>query len=319
MKLRPVLSASAAGVLIAAASAVPSLATEEVTPREREVSVTPVAPSPEAEDEQTSSPPEDTESPSEEASEEAVDDDDAEDEEGDTEEPSAIEDLLEETADPVVRPSVQAPEPPPAPAEAPTRLETLNSPFAAADSGSNGTNDNSAAAEGNSQARAALPQNSGQANGEVSNSPFANTPSAQAETNNPGSAPEGLVFGPQNLPIVSAQDAPFVGADALAQALLDAQSPNDGEPVEETTVGTSEAPGRVESRRLVRPDHATDAVPHEASNPQDAGTESSQETRSAPQDSLVTTGAASALLAIGGILMIAGGAGILFWHRRLSN
>ncbi|OAV61784.1 hypothetical protein [Enteractinococcus helveticum] len=321
MKLRPVLSASAVGVLIAAASAVPSLASEEETPREREVSVTPVAPSPEAKDEPTSNPPENSESPSEEGTAEVVDE-----EEDDTEDPSSIEDLLEETAEPV-RPSVEAPEPPAVPAEAPTRLEALNSPFVAADNGSNVANNDRAVTEANTPNGAARSQNPGPAPREVSNSPFANSPAAQAESDNSENAPEGIVFGPQNLPIVPAEDGPFVGADALAQVLLNAQNPIDNEPVEETTDGTSEAPGRVESRRIVRPDQPAAAAPQEnitnpqtsPSNPEDSRSDSLQDTHSAPPNNLVTTGAASALLAIGGVLMIAGGAGILFWHRRSTS
>ena len=336
MKLGPVLSASTIGVLIAAASAVPSLATEEETPPGRIVSVTPVAPTPSAEieDEPTSTPsPTATESPSEDSSEEPVDDhdDDAEDEvaeeEDDPEDPSVIENLPEVTAEPEVQPSVQASEPPPVPAEAPTFSEALNSPFTDAESGASAVNNDSAAAETNNQAMPTFPQNSGAAPRQVANSPFANSPIAQAETNSPGNAPQGIVFGPQNLPFVPAEDVPFVGVDALSQALLDTQNPNDNAPVEETTAGTTEEPGRVESRRIVRPDQPTAPAPQEnisnpqetPSNPEDSRPDATEDIRSAPRDNLVTTGAASTLLAIGGVLMIAGGAGILFWHRRLTS
>ena len=221
MKLRPVLSASAAGVLIAAASAVPSLASEE---------------------------------------------------EDNTEDPSSIEDLLDETAEPV-RPSVEVPKPPAVPAEAPTSFEAVNSPIA----------------------------------------------TGQAESNNSGNAPGGIDFGPQNLPIVPAEAVPFARADAPAQLLLSAQNSQDNGPAEETTAGTSEAPGRVESRRIVRPDQPAAAAPQEnITNPQTSPS-NPDDSRSAPPNNLVTTGAASALLAIGGVLMIAGGAGILFWHRHSTS
>ena len=267
MKLRPVLSASAAGVLIVVASAVPSLASETDSPREREVPVTPVAPSPEAKDESTSNPPENTESPSDEGTAEVVDE-----EEDDTEDPSSIEDLLDETAEPV-RPSVEVPKPPAVPAEAPTSFEAVNSPIA----------------------------------------------TGQAESNNSGNAPGGIDFGPQNLPIVPAEAVPFARADAPAQLLLSAQNSQDNGPAEETTAGTSEAPGRVESRRIVRPDQPAAAAPQEnITNPQTSPS-NPDDSRSAPPNNLVTTGAASALLAIGGVLMIAGGAGILFWHRHSTS
>ncbi|GAA4106288.1 hypothetical protein [Enteractinococcus coprophilus] len=291
MKLRPVLSASAIGVLIATVGALPSFATDDETPREREVSVTPVAPTPDVEDDPTPSPSGDTESASEDAPEDAPGDEDPE-EDDETQTPPAIEYLLESTAEPTVRPSVQAPEPSPVTTETQTALESLTSPFAVAERGSNEAD---------------------------------NTRNGAA-ANNPASAPEGFLFGPQDVPLIPAQ-APFIGTDALVQALLDTQSPDDVAPVEERTTGTNEAPGRVESRRIVRPDQPTDAAPQESvsnpqespSSPEDARAESTEDTRSAPEDSLVTTGAASALLAIGGILMIAGGAGILFWHRRLQQ
>lgn len=325
MKLRPVLSASAIGVLIATAGALPSFATDDDTPREREVSVTPVAPTPDVEDEPTPSPSSDTESASEDAPEDAPGDEDPE-EDDETQTPPAIEYLLESTAEPTLRPSVEAPEPSPVTTETQAALESLTSPFAVAERGSNEADNNRNGAAANNQPQAAQAESPGQTPGAAQNSILADSPMAQTEANNPASAPEGFLFGPQGFPLLPAQ-APFIGADALAQALLDTQSPDDVAPVEERTTGTNEAPGRVESRRIVRADQPTDAAPQESvsnpqespSSPEDSRAESTEDTRSAPQDSLVTTGATSALLAIGGILMIAGGAGILFWHRRLST
>ena len=72
MKLRPVLSAGTIGVLIAAASALPSFATENETPRERVVSETPATPSPEAEEDPTPTPTSDITSRSAEPSDAAT-------------------------------------------------------------------------------------------------------------------------------------------------------------------------------------------------------------------------------------------------------
>jgi len=317
MNLRPALPASTIGVLIVAVSTIPSFAADEATPREEIVSEASTTPSPEA-DEPTPSQTADTESASDDQPEEDNDEEDT-----DTPTFPEVEELLGVPATPTPRPSARAAPPSLNSPEATVTLETFNSTVVEANGDSSVSGNDDPLAATNHQSSATGSQNSGQANGEGSNSGSGNASSAQTQIANAATAPRVPTSSPLNLPRTPAQNVPPYGTDVLAQGLLDSQDPDDNAPTEEFTTGTSEAPGRIESRRIIQPDQAADEASQDSVPEPPASPEAPQHTpsvpqdnRSAPQDHLVTTGFLSVSLALGGALLIASGIALLSWRNR---
>jgi|GEM_PF-5936566 len=316
MNLRPALPASMIGVLIVAISTIPSFAADDATPREETVSEVSTTPSPEA-DEPTPAQTGDTESASDDQPKEDHDEEDT-----DTPALTDIEELLGVPATPTPRPSGRAVPPTLSSPEAPVTLETINNPVVEANSDSSVSGNADALAATNNHSRATASHNSGQANSDGSNAESGNASNAQPPIANSATAPGVPTSSPLNVPSTPAQDVPSHRSDILAQGQMDSQDPNDSPPTEEFTTGTSEAPGRIESRRIIQPDQTADETPQDIV-PDPARPDAPQHTpsvpqdnRSAPQDNLVNTGFLSASLALGGALLIASGIALLSWRNR---